>query len=371
MQARVGNDYHRPVAASAALARVRASRPWPLSRSQLLSPLLLAAWTQLDVWPSGRANLGHVVGPRPLLASLYLATSLALVWRRRAALTVLAFITFADIAYYLAYGAPEGLGSILPALVAWYAVGRYRPARQFLPGSALVALGITAHELTDPVFRFSGLDVVVWAVVAAGWPVGYAFAQRAREARELVNSREETARMAVTEERARIARELHDVVGHGISVAVLQMVAALGLLENGDTEPARVRVLNAERSAREALAEMRRLLGLLDSGADAVLTPRPGLNQLDKLIADTRSAGATLNVAFEGEPVALPAGLDLAAFRIVQEALTNVLKHASPPSADVTLAYRTDRLDIEVRDHGGTAMTDERSDPDPRVARES
>jgi signal transduction histidine kinase len=320
-------------------------------------PLLVAASTQLDVWPSP-LNLGHVEGPRPILASLYAVTSLALVWRRRAALSVLAFVTLADVAYYLAYGAPEGLGSVIPALVAWYAVGRYGPARQFVPGTALVVVGIAAHELRDPAFRFGGLEVVLWAVVAAGWPVGYAFAQRAREARELVDSREEMARRAVSEERARIARELHDVVGHGISVAVLQMVAAVSLLENGATEPARVRLLNAERSAREALAVMRRLLGLMDSSPDAALAPQPGLNQLDKLIEDTRSAGATLHVAFEGEPVALPAGLDLAAFRIVQEALTNVLKHASPPSADVRLVYRTDRLDIEVRDHGGPGSTD-------------
>jgi signal transduction histidine kinase len=351
------------VAASAAVARTQAGWSWRLSRSQLLLPLLVAALSQLDVWPSGHANLGHVVGPRPLLASVYVATSLALLWRRRAPLAVLAFITFVDLAYYLIYGAPEGLGSVLPTLIAWYAVGRYLPTRQLLPGAALVVLGIASHELTDPAFRLDGLDVVLWAVVAGGWPIGYAFARRAREVRELANSQEEAARMAVTEERARIARELHDVVGHGISVAVLQLVAALGLLENGATEPARARVLNAERSAREALAEMRRLLGLLDGDeVVAALSPQPGLKQLDKLIDDTRSAGATLNVALEGEPVALPAGLDLAAFRIVQEALTNVLKHASPPSADVTLVHRPDRLDIEVRDHGRNPTTAGRPD---------
>jgi signal transduction histidine kinase len=160
----------------------------------------------------------------------------------------------------------------------------------------------------------------------------------------------------VTEERTRIARELHDVVGHGISVAVLQLVAALGLLDNGDLDPARARVLNAERSAREALAEMRRLLGLLDGEADPTLAPQPGLKQLDRLVADIRAAGATVNLSVRGGPVELPAGLDLAAFRILQEALTNVLKHAAPPCADVVVAYREDGVGLEVRDRGAEAV---------------
>jgi signal transduction histidine kinase len=291
-----------------------------------------------------------------VLALLYAATSLALVWRRRAPLAVLAFITLADVAYYVGYGAPEGLGSVLPALVAWYCVGRYQPVRSALPGAALVLLGLVAHESTDPIFRLDGLEVVLWAVVIGAWPVGFAFRRRALEARELVESSDQAARLAVSEERARIARELHDVVGHGISVSVLQLVAALGLLDEGQVGPARDRVVNAERSAREALAEMRRLLGLLDEVADATVAPRPGLAQLQRLLAESRSAGATVADAVEGEPVELPPGLDLAAFRILQEALTNVLKHASPPSAEVLVAYRPDSLDLEVRDHGAETV---------------
>lgn len=347
--------YGLPVAATAAVARAPVGRSWTLSRSALLWPLLVAAWTQLDVWPSGRVNLGHVVGPRPVLAALYLATSLVLVWRRRAPLAVLAFITLADVGYYLGYGAPQGLGTVLPALVASYAVGRYLPARAGAPAAALILLGTAAHELTDPIFRFDGLEVVLWLVVAAGWPIGHAFGRRAREAHRLAESGHEAARVAVIEERARIARELHDVVGHGISVAVLQLVAALGLLDKGELGPARARVGNAERSAREALAEMRRLLGLLDTDTDSegALAPQPGLKQLDRLVADTESAGAAINLRVKGDRSELPAGLDLAAFRILQEALTNVLKHASPPSADVTVTYAADSLDLEVRDHGG------------------
>ena len=313
--------------------------------------MVVAAGTQVDVWPAGPANLGHVVGPQPVLAALYVVTSLALVWRRRAALTVLAFVTVADVAYYLVYGAPEGLGSALPTTVAWYCVGRYLSVRSVVPGALLVALGLFAHELRDPIFSLTGTEVVLWLVVGGSWAVGHAFRRRATEAQELADTREEAARRAVAEERNRIARELHDVVGHGISVAVLQLVGAVGLLDDGQSQVARERVLNAERSARDALAEMRRLLGMLDDDSRPTLTPQPGLGQLQRLLDDTTSAGATLSVSIHGEPVSLPPGLDLAAFRILQEALTNVLKHATPPSADVAITYGTDSLALRVHDH--------------------
>ncbi len=204
----------------------------------------------------------------------------------------------------------------------------------------------------DPIFRLSGLEVVLWLVLIGSWAVGYAFNRRAAEANDLIGSRDEAARRAVADERSRIARELHDVVGHGISVAVLQLVGAVGLLDDGQSGAARDRVLAAERSAREALAEMRRLLGMLDGDTQATLSPQPGLGHLDRLLADTTSAGAALNVTVHGDPVPLPTGLDLAAFRILQEALTNVLKHATPPSADVVISYGQDRLSLKVRDHG-------------------
>jgi signal transduction histidine kinase len=271
-------------------------------------------------------------------------------------LAVLAFITAADVAYYLVYGAPEGLGSAVPALVAWYSVGRWLPARSALPGGALVLLGLIVHEARDPIFGLSGLEVVLWFVICGAWVVGHAFQRRAVEASALVAGQHEAALRAVAEERNRIARELHDVVGHGLSVTILQLVGAVGLLEQDQPPAARERVLGAERSAREALAEMRRLLGLLDDDTTATLAPQPGLEQVDRLLADTISAGAVLNVSVRGEAMALPAGLDLAAYRILQEALTNVLKHATPPSADVVITYGQDDVSLEVRDHGSTAL---------------
>jgi signal transduction histidine kinase len=156
----------------------------------------------------------------------------------------------------------------------------------------------------------------------------------------------------VTAERARIARELHDVVGHGLSVIVLQLVAALSLVEDDEHDPLRARLLGVERSARDALAEMRRLLDLVEDGASASLAPQPGLAQLDQLVEDTRAAGADIELAVRGEPANLPAGVDLTAFRILQESLTNVLKHARPPRAAVSVDYGTDAVAVEVVDRG-------------------
>jgi signal transduction histidine kinase len=155
----------------------------------------------------------------------------------------------------------------------------------------------------------------------------------------------------VAAERARIARELHDVVGHGISVVVLQLVAALGMLEGGQQAAARTRLLATERSARDTLAEMRRLLELLDENG-APLAPQPGLSDLAQLIADTRAAGVEADLEVTGDPVELPPGLELAAYRVVQEALTNVIKHARERRAHVRVVYATGGLTVEVLDEG-------------------
>jgi signal transduction histidine kinase len=329
----------------------------PFSRAELGWPIALAVVSQLDVWLPGRYNLGHLVGPAPVVALLYAVTSLSLVWRRRAPLTVLAFVVTADAAEFLALGAPEGLGSVVPAAAAFYAVGRYAPTAALQLAAPLLLLGVAVHELTDPIFAFTGLELVLWVAVAACWPLGHAFRRRALEsqdladrARHLAADRDDATRAAVTAERSRIARELHDVVGHGMSVAVLQLVAADGVLES-DGAAARTRVRLAEGSIRQALGEMRRLLGLLDR-EPADLVARPGLGQLDQLVGDTRAAGADVRLCVSGPVIDLPPGLDLAAYRIVQESLTNVIKHARPPTAAVQISYGPDRVVIQVDDDG-------------------
>jgi signal transduction histidine kinase len=346
-----------------ALPRAAARLTAPLGLVEVVPPALLAVWVQFDVWASGPPlAFGHMVGPRSLVAVLYAVTSLALVWRRRAPVAVLAFIATGDSIVYLIYGASEGLGSFLPLLVAFYSVGRYAPTPSVALAAPLTAMAIVIHDSTDPQFSFGGANAFFWLVLASGWPIGHAFRRRAEEAsalaghaRQLAAEREYLATAAVESERARIARELHDVVGHGLSVIVLQLVAAEALIDTGDPAGARDRIASTERSARDALAEMRRLLDLIDDGAAPPLAPQPGLSQAERLISDTCAAGAEVNLEITGTPLNLPAGIDLAAFRVLQESLTNVLKHARPPRAHVRVAYQPDAVMVEVRDEGRVA----------------
>jgi signal transduction histidine kinase len=274
---------------------------------------------------------------------------------------VLAFVITTLSLLYLAVGAPEALGTFLPPLVAIYALGRYGETRSLLLAVPLVLIGTALHEVKDPQFTLSGPAIFFWALLAAAWPVGHAFRLReqavdrlSRQAEELEQRRQAEARAAAAAERARIARELHDVVGHGLSVLVLQLVATLGLLENGDQSGVGERLRATERSARETLAEMRRLLDLLDEDRDASLAPQPGLGDLQRLVEETQAAGVETELVVDGEQIELPAGVQLAAYRIVQEALTNVIKHARPARAQVRVAYRPEHLTVEVVDEGNT-----------------
>jgi signal transduction histidine kinase len=322
----------------------------------------VATACELDVW----APLPFVTREphRGALSLVFFASSLALLWRRRVPLVVLAFVYTISSLLYLAIGAPEALGAFLPQWVAVYSVGRYSDTRNLVLAAPLVLLGTAVHELKDPQFTLSGSTIFYWGMLAAAWPVGHAFRQRdqtvqalSRHADELQRRQEAEARAAVLGERARIARELHDVVGHGVSVVVLQVVAALGMLEKGDVPGGRQRLLATERSAREALAEMRRLLGLLDEADDVSLAPQPRLSELDQLVAQTRAAGVLVELAVDGEALALPAGIELAVYRVVQEALTNVIKHAQPASANVRLSYEPDDVVVEIADDGVRAVT--------------
>jgi signal transduction histidine kinase len=239
------------------------------------------------------------------------------------------------------------LGTFLPPLAAIYAVGRYAEPRALVLAAPVALLGTAIHEVKDPNFTLSGPAIFFWVILAAAWPVGHAFRRRALAVEELQRVRQAD----VAAERARIARELHDVVGHGISIVVLQVVAALGMLESGSQEAARRRLLATERSARETLAEMRRLLELLDE-RDAPLAPQPGLSDVERLISDARDVGVEVDLEVTGDRIELPAGLELAAYRVVQEALTNVIKHARPRRAVVRVAFGAGQLAVEVLDVG-------------------
>ena len=157
--------------------------------------------------------------------------------------------------------------------------------------------------------------------------------------------------MAAAEERARIARELHDVVAHSVSVMVVQAQAADRVLE-GDEPAARELLGSIETTGRQALSELRRLLGLLRRFEAADLAPQPSLRHLDGLVAQVRDAGLPVELVVHGEPPPLPPGVDLSAYRIVQEGLTNALKHAGRAHARVVVRYTPGEIQLEVADDG-------------------
>jgi signal transduction histidine kinase len=234
------------------------------------------------------------------------------------------------------------------AFLLFYALGSHEPDTRKVVGACGLALviGIAGVIRTSPmVYEYVGSLAIVIGPTLLG--------RHQRRQRELAeHDRDRSAQIAVAEERARIARELHDVVAHGVSVIAIQADAAEAALEK---DPARAKApLHAIRgSAAEALADMRRLLGVLREDQDGnEITPQPGLAQLDALIGRVRGAGVEVRVKEEGAPRALPASLDLSAYRILQEALTNVRKHAAGAAAEVRLLWSEQALELRISDDG-------------------
>jgi signal transduction histidine kinase len=196
------------------------------------------------------------------------------------------------------------------------------------------------------------------------WLAGFALRERVEEAEaalvrasEAERDREVATRIAVSEERARIARELHDIVAHAVSVMVLQVGAVRHKLRDTRGEDRDV-LMGVEQTGRAALAEMRRLLTVMRRDSDDVeLTPQPGLDGLDSLVKRVEGTGLPVRVRIDGEPFPLPRGIDLSAYRIVQEGLTNTVKHAAASHAEVTVRYARDEIRIDICDDGQGAET--------------
>jgi signal transduction histidine kinase len=229
-----------------------------------------------------------------------------------------------------------------------------RPARLVLAAGLLLG---TIGTLVSP----GPTDVGVPALILSAWLLGnFVGSRRAHTAaledrnRQLEQARVELAEQAVTEERLRIARELHDVVAHSMTVVALH--AGTGrMVADRDPAAARRALADIETTARSALSEMRRMLGLLrvsDDEDPGRLAPAPGLGDLDTLVADVVRSGLTVEVRVSGERTQVPAGVDLAAYRIVQEALTNVIKHAGRVRATVAVDYTDDAVTVGVDDDG-------------------
>jgi signal transduction histidine kinase len=271
-----------------------------------------------------------------------------------------AAISFAD-GVLLAF-----IGSLsIVGLASAFLLGNLKDPLKAGAGLIIVLVGIVAVVYNIPGETASDLVFIPLRFVVA-WVAGYALRERAERAEaaeeraaQAEHEREAAARVAVAEERARIARELHDIVAHAVSVMVLQVGAVRHKLPDSLAED-RDALRGVERAGRRALAEMRRLLAAMRrEGDEAELLPQPGLDGLDSLLEQIGRAGLPVELHVDGEPFPLPRGIDLSAYRIVQEGLTNTLKHANASDADVTVRYRPDELEIEIRDNGrGTATTD-------------
>jgi signal transduction histidine kinase len=323
---------------------------WILDAGLALGLAVVLVATALHTSPDQRR------GPGVLIVVFALLETVPLAARRRWPIEVFALVVVG------AAGVDLLTGDLNPAglIVALYTVAAHaeRPAAlRAVTGSALVAAFLIVH---DGAYDFG--VVVVLALLAVAWAVGdnmrtkRAYLQALEErAVRLEREREEHARRAAAEEQARIARELHDVIAHSVSVMVVQAAAADDVF---DSQPERARqALRAiEATGRSALTELRRLLGVVRTPAErGVYEPQPGLDELDRLVDQVRSAGLPVELVVEGTREAVPVGVDLSAYRIVQEALTNTLKHAAATRADVVVRYAGSELVVEVVDDGRAA----------------
>jgi signal transduction histidine kinase len=331
--------------------RPGAARLRPASTDAVLAAALVALG-QLEVWHR------PTDAPRWPEALLVLGISAPVAWRRRAPLPALVVVVIAIVALAtLDQGDGQAFTPVAAALILAFSVGHeLDPPRTWLAPALIVTVAAYGSiALGQPADNF------VFATVLYGgaWAFGHALRLRARRLEELSErahraerERDERALAAVAEERARIARELHDVVSHSISVVAIQTQAIRRRLGPPHEREAG-ELLAVEVTARQAMAELRRLFGILRAGGDALpLAPQPGLDQLEPLVEQMRTAGLDVQLAVEGERVPLPPGVDLAGYRIVQEALTNTVKHAHAANATVTVRYSRAALEVRIDDDG-------------------
>jgi signal transduction histidine kinase len=303
--------------------------------------------------PSDLHQFGRHPVPHPAAALLLVAVAaLALAWRRRYPATVLA-VSVAAVAVYSLLGYVNGASLIAPVLAVYAVASQVSVRRAVVLGAVTLAALMTATGLNNPFGHYSdGAFVLIPGMVLAALFAGIAVAQRRAYAASVRDRAEQDAARRIDEERLRIARELHDVVAHTMATINVQASTAAHVLP---THPEAVAdALNAIKAAsKDGLRELRAILNVLRQADDADPTqPAPGTAQLDALIAGARRAGLETALTVTGEPFPLPAAVDLAAYRIVQESLTNAIRHAGPASATVSLGYHDGELRIEVSDTG-------------------
>ena len=345
--------YVRTMARLRALPRLLEQHPFAadgMLAGVLAAGVLADIWTSRDYFTASQA----IYVPAALLMTLPLA------WRRLAPLAVVSVVMGALVAESVAVGsAPTPDTPLIALLVATYSVAAHCERRRALVGGAVSLVAGVA---------WVGIGDFLWPIVVFGgaWLAGRLVRQRQlhsvvleERAAALERERGANARAAAADERARIARELHDILAHSLSLIVVQ--AGGERMALGTDRAATNEVLETiEQTGRQALADTRRLLGILRAEDQALMRrPQPTLAELETLVSEVRAAGLMVELRIKGDAVALPAGVSVSAYRIVQEALTNVIKHAGPAQATVTVRYGRAELDIEVADDGCGPLTAE------------
>jgi signal transduction histidine kinase len=298
----------------------------------------------------------EVEGPRWASTLIAAAMSLLLLWRRShpLAMSVLLFVLAVPLAAFLA-DPTERVATFFPALVLAYGGGAYCERRRAWIVLAVSLAGITAIGAASGTGTAENV-LFPPAVALLCWLGGRTVRTRVRLAAELheaaalaAEQREREAQQAVAEERRRIAREMHDVVAHSVSIMVVQAGGARRILEL-DPDRAEQAAARIRRAGADALTEMNTLLGVLEAAADG--TRRPSLDALPELVEQSRHAGLPVTLEVSGPPRPLPAGAEVAAYRVVQEALTNSIKHAGGATTVVELRWSEDALSLRIADRG-------------------
>src|SRR5215471_175589 len=308
---------------------------------------VLTVTAQLEVW---LGNGNHADHNQWVAAAVSLFATSSVAVRRRWPLPIGLAVGWASALELAFWGDPQ----IFSASVAWfcalYALTAWTSARDFVLGIALLipAFVVTAvgpKGSPGNTFFFTLVTLIVMLLVRR------VLGDRERRLRLAERERDLAAREAVVEERARIARELHDAIAHDVSLMVVQAGAERRVLDPDKDSTAEV-LGTIEQIGRGALTEMRRLVGMLRSEEGDPLAPQPGLADLQTLAEQVTEAGLPVDLRVEGEPRELPVGIELSAYRIVQEALTNALKHAGDARATVLVRYGADSLELEIVDDG-------------------
>jgi signal transduction histidine kinase len=317
----------------------------------------------LEVWAPAVFGSTHPAGPRLAVFAAYVVGCACLLVRRTHALLAATVTYLSLVLEWTVFGSPEGFGVLALLVLPAYSVGAHEERSRALAGLAAGLAAGVVWDLRDPASTTVNAHVqaAVWLFpVVIGWLLGaylrtrrmYVAGLRDR-ADAAEREKEERAAAAAAAERTRIARELHDIVAHNVSVMVVQAEAAEEMLDRDRPDRARVPVRKVQDTGRSALGDMRRLLGVLrDADGQTSLTPQPGVANLDVLLSKVRDAGLRVELEVQGEPEPLPPAVDLSAYRIVQEALTNSLKYAGTAQARVVVRFSRGAVELEIMDDG-------------------